>query len=287
MKQHLQPTSPLVLVTGATGNVGRQVVHQLLAAWPQVRVRALTRHPATAALPPAVEVVAGDLGRPQSLWTALQGVDRLFLIGMNGMELLSGGMVSAIATLAKKAGLQRLVTLSSSGTPLLQLEEAVEASGLEWTHLRPGEFAANKKDMWGHSIRTEGVVRSAYPDVQGVPVHEADIAGVAVAALLEEGHNGNIYTLTGPEALTLREQVAVIAKAAGRPIRFEELTPEGARRRMVQDGWPEGIADHILEYFAQWAKEPPIPLKTVERITGRPGRTLAQWVTDQAVHFIS
>jgi uncharacterized protein YbjT (DUF2867 family) len=176
------------LVTGATGTVGRSLVHQLLEAGEPVR--ALTRHPESARLPDAVEVVGGDLADPATLAGAFDGAERLHLFPVPETA-------PAVMAMAKEAGVGRVTVLSSGSVTAgldtdyqLPVEQAVEASGVEWTHLRPGDFAANRLRLWGPSIRAERVVRWPWPDEVGVPIHEADIAAVAVLALLEDGHAG-------------------------------------------------------------------------------------------------
>lgn len=279
-----------ILVTGATGTVGRHVVDRLVAAGRPVR--ALTRNPQTAGLPDGVDVVKGDLNRPGDL--AFDGVQGVFLIpGIFGPEDATGP-AEAFVSRAVAAGVSRIVSLTSSGitsrragfyATLRAVEELVEKSGAAWTHVRPGEFAINKLDFWAESIRTENVVRNAYPDGIGVPIHEADIAEVATIALLEDGHAGRAYDLTGPEALTHRQQVEAIGTGLGRAIAFEGLTYGQARHAYIEAGLPAEIADFILGYQAEYAEEPPSVSPTFEQVTGRKGRTLAQWAADHAAEL--
>ncbi|RNL82824.1 SDR family oxidoreductase [Halostreptopolyspora alba] len=231
-----------VLVTGATGNVGRLVVDRLLAAG--VGVRAMTRTPAAARLPDEVEVVRGDLTRPDTLPPVLHGVGRMFLFP-------EPATARAVVERAVAAGVRRVVTLSSGAVTSgddtdfhLPVERAVRESGLEWTHVRPGEFMLNKLWLWGPSIRAERVVHDPYPEAAWYPVHERDIADVAAAALLNGGHSGNAYTLNGPELVNHRDQVAAIADALGEEVRFERVTPEHARERyLAQGGFAAEMAD--------------------------------------------
>ncbi|MFB6482200.1 NAD(P)H-binding protein [Streptomyces virginiae] len=271
------------LITGATGSVGRHVVDLLVAAG--APVRALTRTPDSAALPDAVEVVAGDLLRPDSLLPALTGVERLYLFP-------EPSTAAQVARLAAQAGVRRIVVLSSDAVTEgsdpdhhRPVEEAVERTGLDWTHVRPGEFAANKLSVWGSSIADAGVVRAAYPDAVGAPVHEADVAAVAAAALLEDGHAGAVHSVSGPEALTVGEQVRSLAAGLGRELRFEEVTPAAARADMIEQGFPEPIADYILAFQASWVDRPAAVHDTVERLTGTPARTLTQWAADHRADF--
>ncbi|MFF4173881.1 NAD(P)H-binding protein [Streptomyces sp. NPDC001744] len=275
-----------ILVTGATGAVGRLVVDRLVAAGEPVR--AVTRDPAAASLPEPVEVVEGDLEKPGSLRAAFAGVDRLYLFPVPETA-------REVVALAREAGVRRVVVLSSSsvldtssgnhsGEYHRTVERAAEESGLEWTFVRPDEFATNVLWKWGHSIRTEDVVRAPYGDAKRVLIHEADVAAVAATALLEDGHAGRAHVLTGPEAVTQAEQVRQIARAAGRPIAFEEITPDRARQDMGRV-MPAPVVEMVLGYLADAVANPPVPLDTVEKVTGRPALTFARWAADHAADF--
>ncbi|MBB6171624.1 uncharacterized protein YbjT (DUF2867 family) [Nocardiopsis mwathae] len=271
-----------ILVTGATGNVGRNVVRGLVEQG--ARVRALTRSPRTARLPEAVEVVQGDLLHPRTLAPALEGVERMFLFPQ-AYRVPAPERFDDVADptraveAAAKAGVRRLVAMSATG----DLRAAITDSPMEWTLVDPGEFMLNKQ-YWAHSIRTEGVVRFGYPDSPGCPVHEADIADVITAALLGDGHTGATYELSGPHLLTPAEQVRAIGEGIGRDLRFEPLTRHEGRAELVRQCGEEA-ADHIIEYYVEWATNPPRVLPTVEQVTGRPGRTLRTWAADHAASF--
>jgi uncharacterized protein YbjT (DUF2867 family) len=273
----------MILVTGATGNVGRQVVRQLVEAGQPVR--ALTRDPDGADLPAGVEVVRGDLTRPESLPVALDGVERAYLFPVPDA-------VQGFLELARDAGVRRIVVLSSAaasspngiGSRHLVVERAVEATDVEWTHVRPGAFAVNALWQWGASIRAEGVVRAPYGDAAVAPIHEADIAAVATTALLHAGHSGQRYELSGPESLTYREQVDVLARAIGRDIEFIELSPEQAREQMIRNV-PERVVDALLGLWADAVGRSAPVSPVVEQVTGRPARTFAQWAADHADQF--
>ncbi|WP_309505994.1 NAD(P)H-binding protein [Streptomyces pyxinicus] len=273
-------------MTGATGSVGRLVTGHLLAAG--VQVRALTRNPASAALPDGAEVREGDLLRPDTLRAALDGVERLYLFPVPETA-------RAVVSAAEEAGVRRIVVLSSasvldtsgdhhSAEHHRAVEHAVEESGVEWTFVRPDEFASNVLWKWGESIRTEGVARAPYGAAPRVPVHEADVAEVAAAALLEDGHAGQAYALTGPEVITQAGQVQAIAEAVGRPVAFEEITPDQAREEMTA-AMPAPVVEMVLRYLTDAVAHPPVPVDTVERVTGRPGRTFARWAADHAGDF--
>ncbi|MEU5880204.1 NAD(P)H-binding protein [Spirillospora sp. NPDC047279] len=280
----------MILVTGATGTVGRHVVTRL--AERRVPVRALVRDPAKAErLPAGAEIVQGDLSDPGTLHHALEGVTAVFLFAVPGC---GPGFVAA----AEKAGVERVVFLSSGavdddGGPADQdnpiaayhaeIEWALRDSGLGWTFLRSSHMATNALP-WAAQTKAGDVVRAPYAGAFSAPVHEADLADCAVVALTAPGHTGHVYELTGPESLTAAEQVALVGAAIGRPLRYEELPPEVAREQMSRFV-PPFILDTL---FAGWEASVGVPafvFPTVERITGRPARTFAQWATDHAADF--
>ncbi|MER5425823.1 SDR family oxidoreductase [Streptosporangium roseum] len=283
-----------ILVTGATGFVGRNVVDQLLGAG--VEVRALTRNPATAGLPPQVEVVRGDLAKPESVAPAFDGIDRMYLFPVEETA-------REILALAGQAGIRRVVDLSgasvTAGLHTNPVEQAVEESAMAWTHVRPCGFMANMLQIWAPSVRAERVVRYPFADEPAMLVHEADIAAVAVTALLQDGHHGRAYTVTGPGLVTVREQVAAIGAALGEEVRYEEVTRERARELMkAQGGFAAESADLMLgfvEYGGDapegggYAEQDWSALMRVwpdaEQVTGRPPRTYAEWARDHVADF--
>jgi len=274
----------VILVTGATGNVGGNVLRQLLDAGEPVR--ALTRDPAAARLPAGVEVVGGDLAKPSTLTAAFAGVHAMFLFPVPAtatevLERAAGAGVARVAVLSSSAVTQPGENVIS--TMHRTVEEAVRRSGLAATFVRPGSFATNTL-RWAPSVRAEGVVRAPYPDAAMDSIHEADIAAVATAALLDDRHVGAEYQLTGPASITQAEQVAAIAAATGRPVRFEEVDPARARAAMVEV-MPAEIADLMLGYLASAVGAPARVLPTVEQVTGRPARTYAEWAVDHAEGF--
>ncbi|MFI5807671.1 NAD(P)H-binding protein [Streptomyces sp. NPDC051561] len=284
-----------ILVTGATGNVGRNVVEQLVAKG--FAVRALTRDPARAALPEGVEVVRGDLTDPASLEPALEGIDRLHLFPVNETA-------SEVVELAKRAGVRRIVDLSAAAITIglyeSPVEAAVEASGLEWTHVRPSEFMANLLPVWAPQVKAERRVRYPFADEAGVPVHEADIAAVAVAALTEDRHVGVVYTLTGPAPVTTRERVAAIGEALGEEVVYEEVTRERAREILhAQGGFAGENADFLLGFMDYGGGEGSgeggtseddysallKPWPGVQDATGEPARSYLRWAHDHVEDF--
>lgn len=235
-----------ILVTGATGTVGRHVVAQLVQKGEQVR--AVSRNPAKANLPEGVKVVAGDLNEPDTLQTALEGVRGLFLIISSDEVNATLRTQPKVIELAKQSGVQRVTVLVSYEEG--PVEEALKNSGMEWTLVKPGEFMANILVDWRDSIRSEGVVREAFGDAPSARVHEGDIAAVAVAALTENGHHGQSYILTGPESLSRREAIQIISEGIGKDVQLDELTEEQARQNWRNQGYEEGDIDFLF----LWAK---------------------------------
>jgi len=275
-----------ILVTGASGHVGHAVLEQLLAAGAEVR--ASSRDPRAAHLPAGVPVVAADLTRPETLPTALDGVARVFLYAQpEGID----GFVQA----ARAAGVEQVVFLSSSSVvepgaatdPIAQrhraVEQALERSGLAWTFVRPGAFATNALS-WARPIRAEGVVRLPHPRAESAPIHEADIAAVAVAALTGETLRDAASVLTGPESLTRERQVTLIGAAIGRDVRCVELTPAQAREGMAAS-MPPPFVDGLLRLWAATDGVPATISDAVAQITGHPGRSFDVWARDHAADF--
>ena len=280
-----------VLVTGATGRVGRAVVAQLLDAG--VPVRALTRRPEAARLPAAVEVVSGDLTVPESLDAALQGVGAVFLV-WTVPPATAPAVVERLATHAR-----RVVFLSSphrTRHPFFQqpnpaaalhadIERLIAASGLASTVIRPGMFASNALYWWAASIRDAGVVRWPYGAAETAPIDERDVASVAARALNEDGHAGGDYVLTGPDSRSQAEQVGIIGDVIGRRIQFEELSPEEFRRETA-GSWPPLVVDMLLAAWAATIGRPAFVTSAVSDVVGSPPRTFRQWVADHAAAFL-
>lgn len=279
-----------ILVIGATGNVGRPLVANLLAR--NVRVRAMTRRPDSANLPAHVEVVHGDLAVPPTLDASLQDVDVVFLV----WTAPATAVAAAVTRIAEKV--QRIVFLSAphrtphpffqQPNPLarmhVEIERRIETSGLPWTFLRPGMFALNTQAWWAPQIRAGNVVRWPYATVPTAPIHEGDIAAVAARALCEEGHDGKDYVLTGPQALTHAEQVGIIGQAIGRSLRLEEISPEEARGELLTF-MPLPVIDMLLSAWSAVLGHPAFVTSSVADITGTPARTFFDWAVDHATEF--
>jgi uncharacterized protein YbjT (DUF2867 family) len=279
-----------ILVIGASGQIGREVVAQLSAAG--LPVRALSRNPQKAGLPAAVEVVGADLSAPETLDDALDNVGAAFLVWVAPLAPAA----RAIERIASRA--EPIVFLSApirTNHPFFQqpnefrhiyagVEDLIEKSGAGWTILRPGPFALNCRNWWAPQIRNGDIVRWFHGAAQTAAVHERDIAAVAVHALCEEGHNGREYVLTGPESLTQREQLAIIGDAIGRTLEFEEVSPDTARAGVIA-AWPASVADMLLSAYAAAVGRPALVTSTLEEITGTAPRVFREWALDHAADF--
>jgi uncharacterized protein YbjT (DUF2867 family) len=277
------------LITGAAGFIGRQIVDQLLAAG--AAVHALSRRPDQASFPPEVNVFGGDLTSGDIQTGAFAAVKSIFLFPADGD-------IRPFLDKARVAGVEHVVALSSlaaagehqrdlhstSYRHHRAIEQAVAASGMEYTFLRPGSFANNLR-FWSHTIKTANTVYGPYPESAQSLIHEADFAAVAVAALTTDWHTGATYALSGPECLTQAEQLNTISRAIGRELTYRAISPEQFKQSMRQF-MPEDIISMLLTYWAETVDQPDIVRPTVEQITGKPAHTLAQWATDHIADFI-
>jgi uncharacterized protein YbjT (DUF2867 family) len=271
-----------ILVTGATGTVGRHLVDQLHNKGE--RVRAVSRNPVKADLPVGVEVVQGDLTVSETMKKCFQGIHSFYLIVSSDNAFARFRTDPKIIEIAKEAGVKRVtLLLDYEGNPI---EQIVQNSGMEWTILKPVEFMGNVLVDWKDSIRSKGIVREPFGDTLSARVHEADIAGVAAEVLTKEGHHGKNYYLTGPEALSRVKAVEIIAEVIGKDLQFIELTEEQAKQKWIDEGYKE----EDIEFFVQMGKNPPeigySVLPSIEQVTGKPPRTFEQWVSEHKNYFI-
>ncbi|MEV6566946.1 SDR family oxidoreductase [Streptomyces kronopolitis] len=278
----------MIVVTGATGNIGRPLTQELAKAGRQVT--AVSRH--TAAVPDGVRHVAADLTEPASLKGTLAGAEALFLLLPGDLHAAGAGPADLIAQ-AADAGVRRVVLLSTLGVvtrpfgstriAMRALEDTLRESGLEWAILRPGGFASNAL-WWAESVRAHQVVAAPFGDV-GVPIIDpADIAAVAAACLLEDRHIGGVYELTGPAVITPRRQSEALAAALGTPIRFHELTRDEAKAAMTQS-MPAELADDTLDILGS---PNPAELRVspdVHKVLGRAPRPFADWAARNIAAF--
>jgi uncharacterized protein YbjT (DUF2867 family) len=282
----------VILVTGATGKVGQEVVRQLSVAG--LPARALVRDPlrATPIRLPGVEIVVGDLARPETLRPAFAGVDRLFLLSPADPDQVSlqGNAIEA----ARKAGVQRIVKVSLAGGPDAgtqigrwhwATEKQIEASGIDFTFLRPTLFMQQTL-TYAPSIATTGAFSAPLGTGAIALVDTRDVAAVAVAALTEEGHARHIYDLTGPSALTFDEMADEISRAIGKKVSYVHVPPEYACKQMLASGVPRWLAEDMLTLFAACREGYGADVSTaVKDVTGRRARSFREFARDYAAAF--
>jgi uncharacterized protein YbjT (DUF2867 family) len=270
-----------IVVTGATGNVGRPLVCELAAAG--ARVRAVTRSPDTAGFPDGVETVRSPVG-------ALVGATAVFL----NSRALGDGLADVVA-LARRHGVSKLVALSAinadddfsrqpsrfRGDRNKEVEQLAVDSGLDWVSLRPSVFASNFVGMWAAQILAGDVVGGPYAAASAAPIVDSDISAVAAQALMTDEYLGQRIPLTGPQALTNSELVAIIGRVLGRPLRYFEVPPDVVRERFIGLGLGAEFADAYAAMLADSLDKPALVTGEVEKITGRPATTFAQWVTER------
>lgn len=284
-------TAGTVLVTGATGRVGGQVLAQLTARG--VPVRAMTRDPARAAFPDGVDVVAGGPGDAAAVAAALDGVEAVFLVLVGDVVEQVRGFAEGVAA-AAGGGPRRVVLLSSSsvlhpvahriGDEHREAERVISTIAPETTFLRPGPFHSNSF-WWAGSIRSTGSVRCLVGNRAGAPIDPADVAEIGVRALTESGHAGAAYELTGPHLLTSGDQTRIIGAAVGRVIGFETATHDEAVAAFTAAGSEPDVAAGNLTALRSrqvpWGRA----TDTATTLLGRAPRSFRAWVADHAAVF--
>ena len=287
----------MILVTGATGKVGRELVRRLSESRAPFRALVRSAGKAEAIREAGGEAVVGDLAAETAVAAALRGVDRFFLLTNSVPE--QAAMEARLVEFAKAAGVRRIVKLSSSGAdaaepPLFlrlhrDAERHIEASGLAWTFLRPKFFMQNYLD-YAESIRTQGVVASPAGAGRHADVDARDVGEVAARVLTEEGHEGRAYELTGREAYALEDVARKIGTIRGRPVRFVDLPREEGRRALMASGeseWSAGAWIELLAWFqrGEGTTNGSAVSLDVERILGRPPRTLDAFLRENIREF--
>ena len=274
-----------IVVTGATGNVGRPLVAELVAAGAQVR--AVSRTPDTAGFPPGVEVVA-------SAADALPGASAVFL---NSRAL--GERLPEVVAQCRRAGVTKLVALSAinadddfsrqpsrfRGDRNREVDQLAVGSGLAWVSLRPSVFATNFAGMWSAQIRAGDAVAGPYAAASTAPIVESDIATVAARALLTDDLLGQRIPMTGPQAFTNSELVKGIGDVLGRPLQYSEMPNDVVRQAFIGLGFTAEFADAYIAMLAETVDKPALVTHDVEKILGRPATPFAQWVSDHRELF--
>jgi uncharacterized protein YbjT (DUF2867 family) len=279
-------TTVTIVVTGATGNVGRPLVSELAAAG--VRVRAVSRTPETAAFPDGVETVSSAVD-------ALTGASAVFL---NSRAL--GDDLTNVVSLARRSGVTKLVALSAinadddfsrqpsrfRGDRNKEVEQLAVDSGLDWVSLRPAVFVSNFVGMWSAQVRAGDVVGGPYAAASSAPIVETDIAAVAAHALLTDELVGQRIPLTGPQAFSNSELVEIIGTVLGRPLQYLEVPPDFVRQRFIGLGLGAEFADAYTAMLAETIDKPALVTREVEKITGGLPTTFAHWVADHRNLFM-
>jgi uncharacterized protein YbjT (DUF2867 family) len=283
-KPGVVPFMNTILVTGATGNVGKHVASSL--ADMGLHVRALVRDAGRATLPPGVEAVVGDLSSPRTLEPALRGVESVYL-------MWPGIPVDPEAVRAVAGRSRRVAYLSTDVTDLAdgetatsyhqEIERLIRQSGSRWTFLRAIDFATNTLG-WADQIR-KGVVRLPYGQAARSLIHERDIADVAVRVLTSPGHEGARYVLTGPETVTHAEQVRIIGEVIGREVHWEDLPVETAREQLTAAWRNAEFVDARLKAWSAFVRSPERVTDTVRQLLGSPARTFRSWAQEHADDF--
>ncbi|MGW2567543.1 NmrA family NAD(P)-binding protein [Streptomyces sp. NPDC001537] len=288
----------MILVTGATGHVGGELVRRLAAAGHPVR--AMTRRPAEARFPAGVEAVYGDAGDPASLDAAFAGASGAFLMSAQGVGTAPGPTHDlALAEAAARAGVQRVVKLSvldagaGAGSDVIARWHAeAEAPVTDpsrhwaWTLLRPGRFMSNAL-QWAGRLRAGDEVAVPFADRPAASIDPADLAEVAALALTSvesDEHASASYELSGPESLTPADELAVLGRTLGRDLRLQPVPDDAARTSMTRYGFPPEVVDAIMRRTRQSDRGAEV-LPTLEKLLGRPARTFAQWAQAHAEAF--
>jgi uncharacterized protein YbjT (DUF2867 family) len=275
----------MIVVTGGTGRVGRQVVAQLRERGRPARV--VSRSPGSP--PPGAEAGHADLADPATLEPHLRDADALFLLWPFTSAELTADLAPRVAKIAARH-VARVVYLSAQpagerpGSFWALVERAIEESGAAWTFLRPTGFASNTL-LWADQIRSGDVVRWPFGAAARTLIDERDIAAVAVRALTEDGHAGARYVLSGPAVLTQAEQVAAIGHALGRDLTWEELPRPEAQQALTAAWGDAGFAASALDTWEGFVTHPEIVTSTVREVTGVPARTFADWAAANADAF--
>lgn len=270
------------LITGATGTIGRQVIHELLRTGNKVRV--LTRNHSKVNLPTSVEVFEGDLNHPESIKKALIGIKGIHLIsfGDENYTPLSGG--KKIVEMAEETGVERSTVLWNGEGNESTIEQAVKQSNLDWTILQPQEYMANALG-WADSIITKNEVKEPFGDRPTAAIHENDVGSVIAAILTQGNHTKKNHTLTGPNVLTPKKQVQEIGYALGQEVKFIELDEKQTRARWKEWGLPKETMDYLYEWYGNTPAQGYTITPVVESILGRSPKTFKDWVSENIGNF--
>lgn len=273
----------MILVTGASGTVGSEIVKALGGGVGRVRAGYRTR---PQNIPAGVESVALDYDRPETIRPALEGVDTLFLLS-NTVD-----PERKVVDEAKRAGVKRVVKLSvlraaEEGFTFARwhraVEQHIEASGLAWTFLRPSSFMQNMVNYEGETIRSQSAIYASAGDGAVGHIDARDIGSVGVRVLTEKGHDGKAYDLTGPAALTYGQVAEILSRALGRQIRYVPISPEQYKEAVIASGMPEPYADALVDLDRYYAEgKAAVVTPAVRQLTGRDPIPFEQFAREHA-----
>ena len=284
----------MILITGATGNIGTELVKLLASKGTSLRVVSRDEKK-VAHLDPRIERIIGQLHEPSVVQRALQGIDKLFMIPV----LLDPDHESdrLLIDEAKRAGVGHIVMVSSGVVRLgdknpigilhRQKEVFIEETGIPWTFLRPGGFMSNVLRFWLDTIKSQGKVFNPMGDGKTAPISPYDIAAVAAVALTTTGHEGKVYDLTGPELVSAHDQVRILSKVIGKPIQCIDIPVVAAAVRMKSAGLPEVAIEGLSKLWTRVRKgEGAFQNNEVERLTGKPAQTFETWCHEHRAAFL-
>lgn len=277
----------MILVTGATGVIGRRVVAQLSANG--ASVRATSRTPEAADLPRGTETVSSSA----PAHALVDGCSSMMIVAP-ALGVVQQDRLDELVSAANAARVGRLVHLSTASvadplSPTGAHHRAIEGVSAGFTGarhvLRPVPFALNTLHWWGPTVRAGRFAEAPYLDVPMVPVDERDVADVAASLLLGTSEPDGPLQLTGPQALSSREQLGLLAEALGTPLDAREIAPDEVRRRLGEAGVPLPAVESLLRSFEVAVEQPARPTDAVPRVLGRPARDYAGWVHDHLDDF--
>ena len=279
----------MILITGATGHIGKELIPLLLETNQSLRVLVRDEKKVTY-LDSRIERAIGDLNNPASLLAAMESVKKVFLVTLETQQDIN------VVEAAKRAEVQQIVKLSTLeatehkinvGRWHREREELIRTSDLDWTFLRPGMFMSNSIEWWADSIKGQGSV--FFPGGKKgkvAPVDPRDVAAAAAVALTQPGHSGQAYELTGSELFTIGEMVQVISHVLGKPIQYIDIPPIAAKLFMLKSGMDKVLVNALMEMLASLRKnEGAIVTDTVQRVTGNPPRTFEAWCCEHLQAF--